>query len=193
VALLAIVLTSGSLRVGWVMDDYFQRLAVLGSPNLSWFYSTPMEMFCFFDGDPQRNHRAMDIGIFPWWTFDRIKACFWRPLTVLTHWLDYRFWPDVAVLMHAHSLVWFGVMVFVAGLLYRRIMGAGAAAGLAVLLYAIDDAHAMSAAWLSARNALLAGCFGITAMIFHDRWRRQGRSGSAFLAPKQANITGFLA
>jgi len=48
--------------------------------------------------------------------------------------------------MHAHSLMWFGLLVVAVTLLYRRLMGLTLAAGLAALLYAVDDAHGMPVA-----------------------------------------------
>lgn len=93
-ALLAVVLVIPSLRVGWVMDDHFLRLTAVGPPRVSEVIGSPMDMFRFLDGDPERAGPRMDLGLLPWWTFKELKAAFWRPLTVLTHWLDFRLWPS---------------------------------------------------------------------------------------------------
>ncbi len=180
-ALLAVVLTLPALTVGWVVDDHFHRAAMLGSRAFGDFVDSPMDLFRFLDGDPERTWRMVDRGFLPWWTYTGIKACFWRPLTVLTHWLDYRLWPDSAVLMHLHSLLWFGAAVAAVALLYRRLMGATWIAGAAAVLYAIDDAHGMPVGFLANRNVLLATVFGVWALIVHDRWRRGGwRAGVIF-------------
>ena len=47
-------------------------------------------------------------------------------------------------------------------------------AGLAVLLFALDDAHAMAATWIANRNALIATTLGLLSLIAHHRWRRDG-------------------
>src|SRR5258708_21904314 len=65
--------------------------------------------------------------------------------------------------------------------------GSRAEAGLAALLFAVEDGHALPAAWLANRNSLLATLFGLLALTVHDRWRRDGWRpgawwGSAFLA-----------
>lgn len=182
-ALLAMILTAGALGGGWAVDDYFHR-AVLLEVSITEDVGPPSSgMFRFLDGDPDRTRRLMDLGIVPWWTYPAIKASFWRPVTELTHRLDYALWPTHASLMHAHSILWFGGFVFLAASLYRRIMGPTWIAGLAALLFAIDDAHGMPVGWLANRNALVAGFFGIAALLAHDHWRRRKSLAGAIGAP----------
>ena len=183
VALLAVALTLPALRVGWVVDDYFHRTAMLGSRVFGEFVQSPMDMFRFLDGDPARTGRLMDLGFLPWWTYPQLKAAFWRPLTVLTHWLDYQLWPRSPALMHAHSLLWFGVLIATVALLYRRLMAPVWLAGLAALLYAIDDAHGMPVGFLANRNVLLSALFGVLALLAHDCWRCDGWRAGAVLGP----------
>jgi hypothetical protein len=52
-----------------------------------------------------------------------------------------------------------------------------------MLLYAIDDAHGMTVGWISNRNALVAGVFGVCALLAHDRWRRDGWRPGGWLGP----------
>jgi len=58
---------------------------------------------------------------------------------------------------------------------YGGILRSGAeegwAAGLAALLWVVDDARAMPSGWVSNRNALLAILFGLLAVHLHRRWR----------------------
>ncbi len=72
-----------------------------------------------------------------------------------------------------------------AALLYRALLGATWVAGLAALLYAVDGAHAVPAAYLANRNALIASCFGFFSILAFVRWRehgwRWGRSLSVLL------------
>src|SRR5688572_7256672 len=136
----AVLLTLGSLQTGWWLDDHYQRWIFLGSPVYSDVGLKPMDAFIFWDGDPQRNQRMMDIGMLPWWSDPHVKAAFWRPITALTHILDYRLWPTSPRLMHVHSIIWFALWVFSACLLYRGIMRPTLAATLAGVLYGV--AHA---------------------------------------------------
>lgn len=182
-SLLAMALALPSLWAGLLADDFTQRNILLGTPFAAKFFGSPLAMFDFVDGNPERTRELMDIGFMPWWSLENVRVTFWRPLTSLTHWLDYRLWPDYFPLMHLHSLVWFGMLVFVITLLYRRFMGVGWVSGLAALLYAIDDAHAMPAGWLANRNALITAFFSILVLLAHDRWRNNGCRAAAFLAP----------
>lgn len=191
-ALLAVVLTLPALGTGWQFDDYLHRAAltpVAGAPPLR---PALLDLFVFMDGDPAETRRRMASGVFPWWALPEGKVAFWRPLSGLTHWLDYRWWPQQPALMHAHSLLWFGALIVAVALLYRQIMGATWVAGLAALLYAMDDAHGFAVAWLSNRNVLLATLCGCLALLAHDRWRRERCPAGALVAPLSL-LVGLLA
>jgi len=179
-AALAICLTLPALWVGWQLDDHFQRLVMVGGTGLD---IEPGQMFSSLDGDPETNRLYIDMGVLPWWTADTFRLSFFRYLSVFTAWLDYRFWPESAALMHAHSLVWLGALVLAAAALYRRILGATWIAGLAGLLFAVDDAHAVPAAWLANRNIVLATFFGVLSILAHDHWRRGGARWGAVAGP----------
>lgn len=183
VALLAVVLAAPSLGVGWLADDYSHQLAIRGGAGLiPGFPAESWNPFKFWDGDPAHNYSIQDLGVAPWWTHPNIKAVLWRPLAVVFHHLDYTLWPDSPFLMHVQSLVWFGAVIAAVAFLYRRIGGVTWAAGLAGLLYAIDDAHAVPAAWIANRSTLLATFFGVLAILAHVRWRERGARRWAVLA-----------
>jgi hypothetical protein len=61
-------------------------------------------------------------------------------------------------------------------------------AGLATVLWAIDDAHGMPVGWLANRNAVLAWGLGALALALHDRWRRDGWGPGVVLAPLVAAL-----
>ncbi len=177
--LVAVLLTLPALDIGWQLDDHFLRL-VMSAPADSEF--TAMEGFSTLK-DAEANRRYRDLGYLPWWTPDDFRLAFFRPLSLATMRLDYRLWPESAPLMHAHSLLWFGALVAAAALLYRRLLQPAWVAGLAGLLFALDDAHAGPAAWLANRNALLAAFFGVLCLVAHDRWRRDGWRAGVWVAP----------
>jgi hypothetical protein len=179
-ALISVALCLPALGVGFQLDDYFQRMIML---DRAAHEVEAMEAFSLMRGETEYLSEYIDWGVFPWWTAEDLRLAFFRYLTVATVWLDYRLWPDSAPLMHVHSLVWLGALVATVALLYRRLMGSTIAAGLAGLLYAIDEAHAGAAAWLANRNALLATCFGVLCLVAHDRWRRAGRRWGAWGGP----------
>ena len=176
-----IILSLPSLSVGWMFDDYYQRWILIGSPKYPDIAEPPLEMFCFAENS-QRIQRMKEIGIFPWWTSPDFRALFLRPVTALTHWIDYKLWPNWPQLMHAQSLVWFGLLLVSTGMLYRRMMRWSVAVGLATLLYCLDYTHAVPADWLANRNSVLATLFGVLAISAHIRWQTEGRWRYGFLA-----------
>ena len=94
--------------------------------------------------------------------------------------------------MHLHSLVWFGATVVVATWFYRRMLPCAWVAGLAGLLFAVDEAHGLPAVWLANRNTLLGVFFGFLTLIAYDLWRRDQRWMGAILAPLTL-LLGLLA
>jgi hypothetical protein len=183
VAILAVILTLPSLKAGLIGDDYHHKLLMSGSKSIVKLLDSPIDMFRFFDGNPERIFELKDYGFLPWWTYEKVKGAFWRPLASITHWLDYIIWPNSPPLMHLHSLLWYGALVMAVAFFYRRFATVPLVAGLAALLYAIDDAHSMPAGFLSNRNALMATFFGVLAIISHDRWRRDNWHAGIALGP----------
>ena len=180
--LLAIVLTLPSLGFGLLADDWMHRAKLEGHPALTRLQDPIDELFVFFDGSPAEYAEGAELGALPWWTPEGLKASFWRPLAARTHQLDYAAWPDTFWLMHAHSLLWFGLCVGLVALLYRRLGGldgagprvAAVTAGLAGLLFCFEDSHAMTASWIANRNASMSLAFGAVALLAHHRWRAEG-------------------
>jgi hypothetical protein len=179
---LAALLALPALWTGWQFDDYVQRDLLRAHPGLAGLGPATLELFTFLDGDPARARALMERGELAWWTLPAARTAFWRPLAGLTHWLDYQLWPRSSALMHLHSLAWFAALAAAAALLYRRLLGPSAAAGLAALLYALDDARGFGAAWLANRNALCAALFGVLAILAHVRWREGGGARAGWLA-----------
>jgi hypothetical protein len=181
-ALLALLLTAPALWTGWQFDDYGQRALLLAHPGLAGLRPATMELFTFLDGDPARTLALAERGEMAWWTLPEARTAFWRPLSGLTHWLDYQLWPTRPELMHLHSLAWLAALVAAASRLYQRVLVPPAPAGLAATLYALDDARGFAAAWLANRNALCATLLGVLALLAHLRWRESGQRRHLLLA-----------
>ncbi|MDC3961398.1 hypothetical protein KEG38_46690 [Polyangium jinanense] len=183
VALLAILLLLPTLGAGAIMDDHAHRMAYHptftrpGGPRGDW------DLFRFLDDDPAALRYLRDNGMWPWWTVDGSKLAFLRPLASLWHALDYRVWPNAHWFMHAESVLVFAATAFFAAHLYRRLLGATVAAGLAAFIFAVDDAHSMVITWIANRHAILSTLFGVIALVAHDRARRDGWKPGVFLAP----------
>jgi hypothetical protein len=180
---LATLLVSPSLWSGFEFDDYVHRGILSGAPVIRELFPSRLDLFAFIDGRLDRTHRMMDLGILPWWTSPGARFAFWRPLSGVTHWLDYALWPDRPTLVHAQSLVWFALLLAAVAVAYRQLLKAPWVAGLAAMLYALDNTHGSGVGWVAARNGILATFFGTLAILCHDRWRRSGWRAGAVLGP----------
>ncbi len=169
-----------SLGLGGVgVDDVVQRSRLLGVPvpGLGGTDNVYLELFNFCPPDESARTTLREIGFLPWWAHSEARWAFPRPLSVATHVLDYRLWPDGIELQHLHSLLWYAAAILVTLLLLRRICRSPAVAALAGLLFAFSDTHVLPAGWLCNRNALVAFFFGVLAILAHVRWRREGGAG----------------
>ncbi len=194
-ALVAVVLSLPIFGFGFLADDWFQRAIILGwqgELDMPLFLGDPprhplLFQFDFFSSDPASGRDLVGLGLMPWWAAPTLKAAFLRPLAAATHLLDYTLWPDSPALMHAHGLGWLVACVLGVAALARRI-GAGSSAvplrvaGLATLLFAVQDHHAGPVLWIANRNALIALALSLAALLCHDRWRRGGPAGAGLLA-----------
>jgi hypothetical protein len=176
VTILAVIAMLPALTGGWQLDDYFQRATMLGYGD-----SEPIQVFVQYI-DRAHNLSQMDFGTMPWWGSPELHQAFLRYASTLTMMLDYRLWPNHPAVMHLHSLLWLAAAVFVAALLYREVLDATWVAGLAALMYAIDGAHAVPAAYLANRNALIACCFGFLSVLAFVRWRKYRYRRSRWLS-----------
>jgi len=176
VAVLSALVLISALAGGWQLDDYFQRATILGYGD-----SKPIQTFVQYI-DRLHNLRQMDVGTLPWWGSPDLHQAFLRYASTLTMLLDYRLWPKHPALMHLHSLLWLSAAVLAAAFLYREVLGATWIAGLAALMYALDGAHAVPAAYLANRNALIACCFGFLSLLAFVRWRKLGHRRTRWLS-----------
>ena len=179
----AVFLCVPSLWLGLQNDDHMLRLFLSDPPLDPEWSRSPAEAFAFLDGVEERNRNFIENGRIPWWSLPSLKLAFFRPVTGITHWIDFRIWPDHPWLMHLQSLLWFAGAVAAAAVFYRRLLLPAWIAGLAGLLFAVDNAHGMPAVWLANRNASIGIFFGLLALMAHDRWRREGWRPGAWLAP----------
>ena len=70
-----------------------------------------MNLFVFLDWEDPALKSLTEYGVLPWWVGDNVKLAFWRPLTSLTHWMDYQLWPDSPMLMRLQNIAWFMVLL----------------------------------------------------------------------------------
>lgn len=178
----ALLLTGTSLALGFSVDEYFQQVALRPHAPLAGMQRAPWELYTF-SGGVRHNLALMEEGIFPWWTEPNFAISFFRPLSSLSLWLDHTLWPANTALMHLHSLLWFGALLCVVWWVYRAFMPRRELAALALLLYGLDDARALTVGWISLRNALIALVPAFLALRVHHLGRSAGARGATLLAP----------
>jgi hypothetical protein len=169
-ALVALLLLSPSLAGGFLLDDYSFQLTLHPSTRAAGLGRAGWDLFNFEDGRDGHFARALARGIWPWWTAADFRLAFIRPLSSSLHALEFTHLRAHPWVMHAHSLLWYAALVLAVGAVHRRLFGLGVTAGVATLLYAIDDAHAFPALWITHRNALIALALGFAALY---QWERR--------------------
>lgn len=171
--LLGIVLTLPSTVTGLVGDDWFhvaiqqRALPILSDVHPIW------TLFSFLPG-PEKQTALSEMGVFPWWSHPNVQLSFFRPLAALTHIVDGTVFPGQWWLWHVHSIAWYAALIAVASRWYRTVL-TPMAAGLAVLVFAVEDHHALPVGWLANRNALLSVTLGIAALVLHHKGRTEDR------------------
>lgn len=192
----AVVVSLPAVSTGLLNDDYMQRAILVGPAPL---VERLAEMGLAPEGSgtlrailfdlyiavaPESNLEPLKAyGALPWWTYEGYRVAFWRPVAAVTHWLDYRLYPDFPALMHLHSILWFAAVVWLVAMLYRRFIDAAPVAGLAALLFVLDDGSFFPTMWLANRNLLISVFFGFLSVVLHDRWRRDCWRAGAVLSP----------
>lgn len=174
-ALLAFVIMIGTLDEGFLVDDYVHRSKLLGRfyEGSGDFLNVLNDMYAINRTEAQVSD-FKQTGLMPWWTSPELRYSNWRPLSAITHWIDYQLFPHLSAAMHVHNLIWFALAVFFVALLYRGLSDSLWIAGLAGLMYLLDEANYMPALWIANRNELIAVTFGAIAIIFHHQWYKQG-------------------
>jgi hypothetical protein len=190
VASTLLVLPSAGPRL--VFDDHLQVLMRTAQSRVPGIPYAPFDLFAFARPGGL-NDALIDRGmLLPWWTDRALLIAFFRPLSSLTHVIDGWLWPSSVRMMHLQNVAWFALLLAVVSAVYRRFVQPASIAGAAFLLYAIDDTHGATVSWIANRNAILASAFGLLALLYHDRWRREGgRRHAAFALA--SFVVGLLA
>ena len=137
----------------------------------------PLNLYGFSWDSSRRFELLRERGFVPWWGSEAIKTNFFRPLSSLTLAFDCSLWREMPLVMHAHSLLWFCLLIVLAHRLYRSVSGSAVVAGLSILLFALDDVFVGPAGWISNRHAVIAMVFGVLCVwLYHEGTSKQKRS-----------------
>jgi hypothetical protein len=192
-AVLSTVLLSPTLILGFHLDDYVHRYLFSGLPGSDALLHAYQSPFGIANGDEATNHWQVEAGYAPWWIHPQLLLSLYRPVSAATHRLDAWLWPDSALLQHAHSLAWAFALVLAVTALYRSVMGVTTVAGVAALLYAVDQAHGFAIGWIANRNAIVCAVFGVLALLVHHRAREGARSITLCIAAPALLMLALLA
>ena len=162
-------------------DDFFQRNIAIGSEQLQQ-HGLPYNegnssvgfvlenYFTFLSGRQDYYQRQLDYGVLPWWMDTNVALQFYRPVSSLTHWLDYQLWPDNSRLMHLHSLLWFALLLVLIFNLAKVLTGSYSLAALSLVIYAADISTISSQYWIASRNVTIVTVFGIGTLMLYLRY-----------------------
>jgi len=172
--LAACALHAPSLNMGWFGDDYAHRRFILdhlrGAPSATVWWN----MFDWRSPDRDALDPGSLFGRLPWWAGSDFSFALLRPLSTVSHYLDYLLWPNTPWAMHLHNLLLVCALVATASVLYRHLFDSALTAWLGLALFAVDDALTISAGWIASRNTLLTANFVLLTVAAYARAARRG-------------------
>lgn len=119
-----------------------------------------------------------------YWTWGEFPWLFFRPLTVLSQWLDLQFWGLHPLPHHIVNMLWHGVnaalVTWFAKFWFERFLGSGSGraflpAVLAGAVFLVLPTHTEAVAYIGSRGDLLATCFSLLALNTFARYLEHGR------------------
>ncbi len=156
------------LSSGFYADDFDHHAMQVGA------YPVPrarFDMFNFGNGSATENRALMQSGHFPWWSDPRIHLSMFRPLSSALIAFDFAAFGLDAQYFHLHSLCWWALLVVACGLLLAELLP-GSIAAIALVFFALEEAHSYPVGWLANRSTLVATTFAFLALRDHVVWRR---------------------
>jgi hypothetical protein len=141
----------------------------------------PLDLFNFVSADPLERQALMRAGRLPWWSDSKLELSVFRPLASALVSLDYAVLGGVPYRMHFHSMLWWVVLMLGVARLFYSVLPLPIA-GLALLLYACDEAHGVPVAWIANRSALIAIAFVVWGLWAHVMLRTRGLRGGQVLS-----------
>jgi len=178
----ALILSSPALWIGFYLDDYVGRYIYSQLPGAAQLFELYSGGYGLADGDPAHNHWQIEQGWAPWWTYDQLRIRLFRPLGILSHRLDFTYWPDSPWLMHLHSLLWLALLVIACTHLYRTVHLDPTTAGLAAVLFTFDHTHGFVSGYICNRHALITALPSVLALTLHIRASRHRSRGMLLAA-----------
>jgi hypothetical protein len=163
--LAALLVTLPSLGLGFFSDDYAFLASLEGAAQWAppWW-----DLYDFIHGDAPTNARRLAEGALPWWSADGLRLHLVRPLSSALFAANHALFGRWALGYHLVSLGLWMALVALVNRLFHRLLSSRIAL-LASTIFVLAGAHAMIVAWLSCGHLLLAGVFGVGALLAFDK------------------------
>ena len=181
------------LRAGFVTDDFIVAAMIDGTFAAP---RAPLDLFVFTTGEPADIAALQRLGSMPFWVDPDFRLAFMRPLASATVHLDrWLFGRDLAG-YHAHSLVWWVILVCSVAWFLRTFLPRGLALA-ATVLFAVSDAHHYPVLWLANRGGIMSLALGVLALCLcispraRPRWHRTALPTLFYSASLLAGEWGF--
>lgn len=183
IVLLCLILLLPALGKGLRQADIVLQTGMVGSEALyakglqhadpaKGFWQKINGAYVAFDPDAEGQIELQrEYGNIPWWSYERIRIGFYRPVSAFTHWLDAKLWANSSVMMLAQNVLWFGLLICAASWLFRQVMGATTTTLMATLIFGLDCSLTGAVNLVSGRHLLLAGFFAVLTILAHHNWR----------------------
>ncbi len=193
IALLALLLGLPALRIGFYSDDYAQ--VALVEQRIPTLRGSPLDAYRMVGDDPAEREAFVARGPLPWWTDPGFRLRFFRPITSLVFALDNAVYGRNPLGYHVTTVVLYALLILALALLYRRALSGddrageaappalGLTAALALLLFAVDDAHGLVLCWIACRHLTITALPAVLALTAHLRYRQEGWSPGRVLGP----------
>jgi len=181
-ALVAVILSSPCLFIGFYLDDYIGRYVWSDLPGAHAWNRIIEGGYAIANGSPRDNLWQVELGFAPWWIYDHLLVRLYRPISLATHLFDAKLWLHSAFMMHAHNLLWLALMVLAATRMYRAALGV-MVGGFAALLFAVDHTHGFVVGYIANRHALVAGTLSMLCLEMHIRGHKGGERRALVAAP----------
>jgi len=122
------------------------------------------------------------------WAFTSFQGANWFPLTRLSWMLDAQVYGLSPRGFHATNLLFHLTNTLLLFAFFVRTTGSIGASAFVAAVFALHPLHVESVAWASARKDVLSTCFGLLALLAHERYVRAVRP-----RPWYAAVAGCLA
>lgn len=155
---------------GWFLDDYIflSRLRHGASGWHLYEFTTGLDLSA-----------AIRHGALPWWTSPNFHLAFFRPLSSLSLYLDYRLFGAAAWAWHLHSALWVLAFFAVCAALFRRVLPQQVAI-IALAIVVCSYIPSVPGLWISNRHALIGLVPPLLGLSLHIEGRERGlRWGAA--------------